>query len=152
MSALNNPVWLRRLMQLSMLAAVYATGVWSDLLRGRRPDFFDPQTAIVAMLFTYVLSEFVLQAAQHAPKKPRAALAYMAVVGVLFADLALAAPGFLAGMVTGLLGGFPMMRSALEGLLYALRQAFVPALVCGGIAGLIAGALLVRLRGVRPAS
>jgi pilus assembly protein TadC len=143
---LNNPVWLQRLIKIAMLAAVYATGVWSDLLRGRRPDFFDPQTAIVALFFAYILAEFVLQAAQHAPKKALAALLFMAVVGVLFADLALAVPGFLTGMITAPFGGFAMVRSVLEGLVFSLRQAFVPALVSGGVAGLIAGALLLRLR------
>lgn len=146
-SRFAQPVWLQRFATAALLIGAYGTGVWSDLMRGRWPDYFDVQTAIVAMIFAWVASEVALPMIARLPARG-ASLAFAAGVGVIYAALAHALPMFMAGLLQVPLGGLAMVSSAIDGLFFTLRQAWLPALICGALAGVACRTLLqARLRG-----
>jgi hypothetical protein len=144
MRALNTPIWRRRLARAALAIGVWCTGVWADIARGRSPDFFDPQTAIVHLFFAWVLAEMadsVINRLQHI-RAPWHVV--MALFGALFVTFAHATPSFLIGLIQIPLGGLAMLRSVVEGLFFTLRQALLPSLMCGALAGLIGAVLLPR--------
>jgi multidrug transporter EmrE-like cation transporter len=144
-SQFSQPVWIRRFARIALLAGVFATGVWADLLRNRTPDFFDPQTAIVSLFFAWVVADLMQPAMLRLVTEPTPrSLSRMAVLGVAFVALAHALPSFLVGIIQAPFGGLAMLGSVIEGLFFTLRQAAVPSIVCGAIAGVVCGLLLRR--------
>ncbi len=150
MSRFNTPLWRNRLANIALLAGVFAIGVWVDSARGRVPDFFDPQTAIVALIFAWLLAETALPLTARLPAALAPYLAGMAAFGVVFCALAYALPSFMVGMIQAPFGGLALIRSVFDGLFFTLRQAAVPALACGALAGLACG--IIRGRPKLPAT
>jgi hypothetical protein len=144
MSRFTSPVWRSRIANIALLSGVFGIGVWADLSRGRAPDFFDLQSGLIAMFFTWMLAELALPLTARLPKTPTAYILGMAVFGVFFCALAHALPGFMVGLIQAPFGGLAMFRSVFEGLLYTLRQAALPTLILGPIAGMLCG--LIRQR------
>lgn len=144
MHRLSNPIWRRRLARAALVISVWFVGVWADLSRGRTPDFFDVQTAVVNLFFAWVLAELCDTVIGRMPTAQPARLVSMALFGIAFSAVAHALPSFLVGLIQIPLGGLAMLRSVVEGLMFTIRQALVPALVCGAIGGLISALLLPR--------
>jgi hypothetical protein len=137
----KQPDWLQRFATVALLLGAYVTGVWADLMRGRWPDYFDVQTAIVAMIFAWVASEFAIPAIDRLPARG-ASLAIAAGLGAIYVALAHAFPTFLAGLLQAPLGGLGMVSSAVDGLFYTVRQAWLPAVACGLPCGAVSRMLL----------
>jgi hypothetical protein len=144
MQRFATPVWIRRFAVLALMLGAYAVGVWHDLAQGRRPDYFDVQTAVMVMLFAWVLTEAAMPMIEKLPRRQPAFAAGAALIGAIYASLAHAAPGFLSGILQVPIGGLGLLRSVIEGLFFTLRVTLLPAIVCGAVAGVVSGHLLLR--------
>ncbi len=144
MQRFATPVWIRRFAVLALMAGAYAVGVWYDLAHGRWPDNFDVQTAVMNMLFAWVLTEAAMPLMEKLPRRQPAFVVGAALVGAVYASLAHAAPLFLSGLLQTPFGGLSLLRSVIEGLFFTLRVTLLPALVCGAVAGVVSGLLLLR--------
>ena len=146
MRQFGTPAWLRRFSTIALMAGAYGVGVWDDAARGRWPDYFDLQTAVMAMLFAWVITELAMPGLEKLPRAQPAFLAGSIGIGIVYAALAHAAPTFLSGLLQVPLAGLAMIRSTFEGLFFTLRAALLPAVVCGALAGALSGWLLSRSR------
>jgi hypothetical protein len=136
--------WSARLAKAPLLASVLFVGIWADGLRGRTPDFFDPQSAIVALVFAWFVSEALSGLPRRLPRTAVAFLTGMALFGIVFAAIAYALPSFLVGLIQAPFGGISLIRSVFAGLFFTLRQAALPIGVIGAIAGLVSGGVMLR--------
>jgi hypothetical protein len=152
MRVLSSPTWRRRLVRAVFAIGVWCTGVWADFARGRTPDYFDLQTAIVHLFFAWVLAELCDGVIDRLQQTRIPWPAAMALFGAIFVALAHATPSFLIGVMQIPLGGLAMLRSVVEGLFFTLRQALLPALVCGALAGLIGAFLRPRAIQLQPSN
>ncbi len=144
MQRFATPLWVRRFAALALMAGAYAGGVWTDLAHGRWPDYFDVQTAVMAMLFAWVLTETAMPLLEKLPRRQPVFAAGAALVGAVYVSLAHAAPFFLSGLLQSPFGGLALLRSVIEGLFFTLRVTLLPAIVCGTAAGVVSGLLLLR--------
>ena len=144
MQRFATPAWIRRYAMLALMAGAYAVGVWNDLAHGRWPDYFDVQTAVMVMLFAWVLTEAALPVMEKLPRRQPAFVAGAALIGAVYASLAHATPTFLSGLLQAPFGGLGLLRSVIEGLFFTLRVTLLPAIVCGAVAGVVSGLLLLR--------
>jgi hypothetical protein len=144
MQRFATPVWIRRFAALALMAGAYAVGVWNDLAHKRWPDYFDAQTAVMVMLFAWVLTEAALPVLEKLPRRQPVFAVGAALIGAVYASLAHAAPSFLSGLLQTPYGGLGLLRSVVEGLFFTLRITLQPAIICGAVAGVVSGLLLLR--------
>ena len=141
---LRTPVWRQRLALFALVIGSLLVGIWADVSVGRKPDYLDLRTAVIAFLLSWVPAEMARNAINTGlhvqPKFARWVRA--AVIGIISVAIAYALPAFISSLIV-----FPAVMAQLGlsfladiamGLVLTLQQALIPTLVIGSLSGVVA--------------
>ena len=133
------PLWRQRLALLALAIGSLLVGIWADVLLGRKPDYFDLRTAVIAFLLSWIPTEIGRNAINNIQRVKPALARWLlaAVIGIFSVAVAYALPTFLSGLLNVPRVGLSFLPTLLMGLAFTLRQALIPVLVVGSMVGVI---------------
>lgn len=143
MSRFFNIQWRQRYAVLVLIVGALIVGIVSDALANHPRATFDLQAVLIAFVLSWMPADIGNAAIEKAKRQLTGwgKWLWMAAIGIATVALGHAFHSFIPGLLMLVMVDFSLLPDVFVGLLFTLREAFVPSCLIGATVGVISGIL-----------